>query len=478
MSRPFLFRNMWANVRIYDVTNGQEVRFDIGAIRTKGGYQLMSFQNMTVLENLDSGNKIAVTLAPPSYNDFLRLVNSPFMRRGNTLSVRWGYADSVEQESEWHHSFMVQPSVSFDAESYSVTLNGQGFATYLGFSSTKKVWASEAKPRSVLSIAQEILKKHGLKLIIEAKDASGALEAEKELGIAGKYIITDRGDLVQSGENDIVFLRKLFSSVGFYVWVKRGIEFRVFWGVKPPQVSRIFQVYTPKISNESTAVVFPMWGYSTEQHPYWNAAGVAYDAMGPDSKRDDRLEVIDRNTGRDVNGPKSMGRGYASERTALVGQISGDAVLTGQPGDVKADPETGAKVASDETGGNRAPRFIIGPRTRRDLLPLRAQGIADRSIGEFGVMVEFESLDDPTLHPEQLIETRGIGQFFSSKHNVLEVEHRIGLEVGTMRLKCGRLGEGQSGQVPDMMGKPGNPQKPEAPEDNKTTAQPNSNAGA
>jgi len=475
--KPFLFRNMWANIRILDATNGDEVRFDIGALKSRDGYQLTAFQNMTVLENLSGGNKIAVTLTPPSYQDFLRLINSPFLRLGNTLSVRWGYTDSADQDSDWHHSFMQQPNVQFDVESFSVTLNGDGFATYLGHSSTKKVWASEAKPRSVHSIALELLKKHGLKLVIESKAADNSVEAEAELGKAGKYLTTDRDDIVQSGENDIVFLRKLFTSVGFYVWISKGIEFRVFWGVRPPEVTRVFQVYTPQVLDPG-GIIFPMWGYSAEQHPYWSPPGVVYDAMGADSKRDDRLEVIDRDTSPDDKGPKSMGRGYASERSAIVGQVSGDVVLSGQPGDVKADPETGAKVASDETGGNRAPRFIMAPRSQRDLLPLRAQGIADKAIGDLGVAVEFESLDDPTLRPEQLVETRGIGQFFSSKHNVLEVEHRIGLEFGTMRVKCGRLGSGQSGQVPDLMGDAGNPQKPQAQEDGKATTEPNTDAGA
>jgi hypothetical protein len=430
MPQPFAFRAAWVNIMVYNPETGQTQRFDAGQTRGEGKY-LPYFSSMTVKTGLAHNSEVAVVLCPPRYEDFIDLIESPWVRLYNSLGVRWGYTDDPSHVSPWYWSFMKPPTIGIDVESFSITLNGTGFEFSMMRKGSAKVWASEGGtpgPRSLMDVIKEIVSVYGMPIVLNNGKPFPKIIADA--------LNEPRKSLVQSGVNDWAFIRKSIEPLGLWMFVAKGFEIHILKGNDPEPPSRIFRVYGK--SNPADGI-WPAWGYSTETNAmFLPGRGVAATTFGPNADRTQKVSTVEENVLK-IDWSKVKTKGTLGTIVTDVGSsgitIPRDAKdQSTLPQDIPAHPDAGGAKASVAAAGNESTERMPLSSQQEDGQAI-AFGKSDNNVEKTGQTAEFESIDDPTLLPGDLVRMEMTGKPFEGNHRVQFIEHRIGGgEFGVMHL--------------------------------------------
>lgn len=440
-----LFRGMWAKVAVYCPSNGQTMYFDIGSYNS-GEMAIPFFRSMTVKTGLESGSDVRVELAPPSYQDFIDLIESPWVRLGNTLMVQWGYTDSESFQSPEYFSMMQKPEVTIDQE-FAISLIGRGFDFDVRRRAAQKVWATEDNPKSIVDVVKEIAAKWKMKLLIDGKEPSAAISGLSSQLVA--LLFSPRRALVQSGVNTWGWLKRELGKCACWFWIERGIAMHITTvaNAMPPKSTFVLGG-VPDFENRE----FPMWGFNTDTSAFFVAARApATSIFGPNAPRESEslVRTVKDQTQRifDVPVPQLMMESYMRSWAGMEG--SSLAVYRGRheynptSGELPAAPDAGVSATAD-MGDGEASNYLPFA-SQEELAQLYTQAQTDINVSELGVRIEFDTLDDPTLIPGDKISTKNLGSMFSGTHMVFEIEHTIGSDIGSMRLTCGIWGTHPSG---------------------------------
>jgi hypothetical protein len=383
-----------------------------------GGAMLPYVQDVSISMARNVNQGIDVTLTPP-YDQALSLISkeSEWIRLGNTLAVRWGYADVEGMVTDWHYGFMNQPEVSF-GEDITITIKATALAWHMKKVARCRDWASDS-PMSLDEIAESIAKRYGF-----------TVELGFQSETAENMFYEKRSSFVQGGRTDMQFLMYEAEKCGARMIIQGGkIIFIDASAPLPdkPDVNATFVMYG-KIDMYNN--VLPMTSFATESFGDLFVSqlhGVTFSPHGPNSNPEEDSEIIR------ATGDKSDMNSFTSGNTLALPPEK-DGLPPKGVGDIKTKASIKAVVDEDE-GGQIISLPLSGEDTKEHLSGL-VQGVNEELAEEHGIIVSFSSLAIPNLMPGMFVRLLGIGDYFSGTYLIGEEDVKISSSGAEMECKA------------------------------------------
>ena len=361
---------------------------------------------------------MTIVLSPP-YEEALRVVSkeSEVLRLGNTVAIRWGYADMEGAISDWSYGFMGQPQVSF-GEEITVTVEATGLNWHMDRMSHSRDWASDT-PRSVLDVAVEISERYGL---------------EVEYAVTGsrskELMETERESLVQGGRTDMQFLMFEIERCGGRMILQNQKLFIIDAAAPLPSFPQVNATFGYHAEIDVTNNILPMNSFNTEsmgQLFIRNVQGIRSIMYGPNSDPESDMA----NVGADESSTEN--NSFSSDQTYAGAQEDGNEAK--DMGDVKVKAAIAADHDFDEGGRFYSPP-LNGSESEAFFEGQLAATYGDEA-GEHGIAIKFSSgIGIPNLLPGMYVRIIGVGDYFSTVYMINELSLAITGDGTNMDLEC------------------------------------------
>jgi phage protein D len=358
--------------------------------------------------------EMSVTFSPP-YEKALKMVakDSEWLRLGNTLGIRWGYAD-MGMVTDWFYGFMTQPQISFDAE-ISVTVEATTLAWNTDRVERIRDWASVDEPKSLKTIAETIAARYGLDV-----------EFNFNVPLVEASFNEERSSFVQGGRTDLQFLMMEAERVGArLVSLNQKLIFVDASGPTSGEdkVSATFVMFGD-ISLDSNRL--PLKSFSPNSMGALflsNFQGVNALPYGPNS--DPEEEVARVTAANDDTDPRAFdtgGNAFTSEDTVAIPPKDDGNPPQGIEG---VNVKSTIKVDRDSDEGGRNTCLPLDGQETEDFIKAQLAAISESNAGDHGVSASCSSIAIPNLLPGMYVKVLGVGDYFSGTYMIKELETEI-----------------------------------------------------
>jgi hypothetical protein len=374
------------------------------------------FQQLTVKETISGFSEISVSVTPPTYQEALEFLESPWLLIGNTISVKFGYSSHQAHISPWHHGFMLQPDISF-GDDFAITIKAQSFGWHPSRMQTRAVWSTSDKlakkggiSNTPLMIIYKISQRYNFELNWNDNQPF-SFETEDALNETGLAI-------QQGGLNDWMFLKMLCAKAGCRFFITKGNVMNVMDAgqARDPKTTLEYRGQMDLLNN-----VFPIWSFDSETQALFLPRR-QFDAkyFGPDSKKGTRVKTT-----------------TADATTTTTNNISGqNAAARAKKGPSIRSPDgkktlpTPNEAAVDAGGGMVVP--VFRRRSFRKQFKINLDNSYKWNAENHGVEAKASGPSVPSLLPEDLVKVRGVGKYYSVNYRVHEVIHTYGESFAQM----------------------------------------------
>jgi hypothetical protein len=413
------FRSVFVDGKISNPATGNVIHLHL----MDEGNTLPYLESVSI--NLERGAnlELSMNLAPP-YDKALEMISkdNEWLRLGNTLGLRWGYADVPGAISDWYYGFMQMPEVSFGDE-ISITVPATTLAWNADRVERVRGWASEESPRSFRSVAEEIAQRYGL--VAEF----GELNPSVQLLVDEPQV-----SLIQGGRTDLQFIMEEGEKYGMrMISLNDKLYFVDAEAPLPgfPDVNATFQMYG-KIDIWNN--IFPMTSFSPESmgtlfiKQFQGTNALAY---GPN---DDPTVEKEPSVSTDKAAP---GPSFTSKET-----VANPPEADGKPPSDMGDVKTKATVKVDPNAGEGG-RIMCLPLNGQEtsgFIESFLNGAREGTAEEHGLSVSFGCFAVPNLLPGMFVRLAGIGDYFSGTYML----QKLGLTIdsGGAEMDCEAFGRG------------------------------------
>ncbi len=420
MAEPYDFRSIVMICNVFAPDTGETASFSINAPSGVDAH-LPYLSRMTVKETISGFNEVEISLAPPTYEKALSLLESPWLTIGNTMSVRWGYARHSSHITPWHHTFMLKPNISFGDE-FGITLKGVSFGWMASRFATKQVWSQvdvrkgdTSKPQMMRKeIIEAIAKRYNFTLFWNGKPGFDLEKWPPEI----LDVWTEVKNFIQGGQNDLLYMKYLAADAGCRVIILRGNELHInsVSYYKDPDYRLVYRGQVDLANN-----VFPIDTFDSDSTPlFLPRTGINPQLMNPNSPKS-----------------KLFKKYKANEQTTKDPTYSGDKVPADDPQSPKTKGPDGRylphRQRSPEGG---PPYFPVTP--NKDLLEQKIQNmyrVKNADASDHGISATCSGPDLPMLLPESIVKVDGVGRYFSVMYRVHTVTHTVGSEFARMQVE-------------------------------------------
>jgi len=413
-----MFRSIFVDGKIANPATGKMIE-----LKVIGEEVLPYLQSIEIELGYGANTNISMVLAPP-YDKALELisVDNEWLRLGNTLGLRWGYADTPGAITDWYYGFMQMPQVSF-GEDITISVNATTLAWNADRVGRLRDWCT-TEPRSFKDVADEIAKKYGL--VAKFGDLSDS---------ATKGVEEKVESMVQGGRTDLNFLLMEAERFGLRMIARNQYLYFVS-ASKPvpgkPDVNATFQMYG---MTDIPNAIFPMNSFEPESMGAMfikNMQGVNALTYGPNDDpavKKDPVVVTDAT---------SKEKGFTAKTTVANpptadGKTSKilDAALTAKA-IVKVDPNM------DE--GGRMFTLPLNGAESGDFIESVVSGVNEASADDHGISLSFSSIAVPNLFPGMFVRLEGVGDYFSGTYMLKSVN--ISIDGSGAEMSCEAFGRG------------------------------------
>lgn len=419
---PYDFRASFAVVNITSVDTGKTATFS--AVKgAEADEHLPFFSNMTVKEDISTHGEINVTLTPHSYQDALDLLKSPWMKIGNTVGVRWGYTRHKSHSSAWHYGMLLQPDISF-GDQFSVTVKASSFGFLASRGTTGRVWSSKVAQGGAKFTPFEVIK-----AIAKRYDFEINLNDGETLSRDPKFLLLDKKDTIIQTANDYMFMKHLAIWSGCRLFITRGNTINIIDRKKARKPEHTF-IYRGPFDLEKN--IFPIDTFDSETTAmFLPTRGVAQDYLSPYAKGSTLAQKWNANA--ETAPSAAYSGGQVPKPDPQVGKVSPPNANAKKkdkiPSVSKFDPATGAPeylpvVLRDEPGKGKT-------KALSNELKAVANGIFRQRADYHGVTATVSGPDVPALLPEDMIQMKGVGEYYSVPYRLHAILHTIGEDFAT-----------------------------------------------
>lgn len=388
------------------------------------------------LDNIEIGLKrgastdLKINLSP-TYDQALELMSkdSPWIRIGNTLALRWGYADVPGAISDWYYGYMTMPEPSFGEE---ITLSVSAKTLMWNAERVERVrnWCKDG-PKSFRFLAGEIAKRYGCDAFFANKRPGSTTEIDREVE-----------NFFQGGMTDLQFLVLEAEKLGLRFTIQNGKIYFVDANdpVKDWAYSAIFKMYQKFDVKKNE---FPLLSFSPESMGTMfiqNFQGFSVMAFGPNSDPKKEPEK--------VNSTDAESKSCSSENT--VGPQTAEVKAAGLKDADKKPLNAKASVAVSEDDGEAGRHFCLPTdgTESKDMLKNQVDSLREICASDQGLIVNFSSIAIPNLFPSQIVNIEGVGDYFSTSYMLNEVNIRVDQSGASMDLVA--FGRGFPSVNPDV----------------------------
>lgn len=411
MGNPYDFRATTAIVNIFSVDTGKVATFT--AIKGSAADEhLPFFSQMTVVEDISQAGEIIINLTPPTYQDALDLLKSPWLTIGNTVSVRWGYTPDPNHLSGWHHGMLLQPDISF-GDQFSISIKAQSFGWLPARQQNGQQWSGAgASPMGPLDVIEAIVKRYNF-------------EFNYNDGIAPEPSTLDNltvPRVINQKTNDLVFMKSLALGAGCRLFITHGNKVNLIDGARARKPSVTF-VYRGQIDPANN--VFPIDTFDSETTAmFLPRTAIAARFLNPNDKRTGLFRKWE-----------------ANEATAKNAAISGEDVPKPDGDGPTQKAKDGQKIPrrkqlDPEKGAASYVPIVIRQKQLANRLQSQMNNIFKGKTAEsHGVSATVGGVDVPTVLPEDIAAVKGVGEYHSVNYRVARVEHIVGEAFGVMTAK-------------------------------------------
>ncbi len=398
----YSFTNPIVDGRIWNPSTGESI--DLTLI---GEDKIPYCQGVEIDIGLGGNLDITVHLTP-TYDSAVKLIDeTDWLKYGNTLGVRWGYNDGdASHISDWYYSFMQLPEVNF-GEEITIDLKASGPAWGMSSVESTRVWSTNENPKSLYDIFGIIAQKYGLEVswsleALKQKDYFGEPRAHIQACLTDLQFIERNTRLANPRVDMIIRGNKLIFACNPLGHTTPAAEFHMYGKMNPKEN------------------IFPMTGFSPEQMGslFLPSRTFSSQMFGPNTDPTATVEKVD-----------SMGNESSGEAAGDENNISGDGTLCTPGKEAPPDPDSGLKVDvkqdAEKEAGKMVP-LIIGEKGLKKNVKNVLDSVRQDTAGDYGIIVNFETIGIPTLVPEQIIRLKGVTKFFSTDYRI----HDMGISIG------------------------------------------------
>lgn len=418
----------------------------VASLTLFGGDEQLPYLQQVTLNMARSVNLgMNLILAPP-YQEAIKLISkdSEWLRLGNTIGVRWGYADMEGVMSDWHYGFMTQPQVTF-GEDITISIEATALAWHMNKVSRSRDWASSDSPKSVLAVALEIADRYGMEVVYSVLKPS-----------AKSLLEFERSSIVQGGRTDMQFIMFEIERCGARL-ILQNQKMIIIDAAAPladyPKVNATFGFYSYV---DVTNNILPLMSFNTESMGALfvrHLNGIRSLLYGPNQAPDqDPQGVVASEVTTEENS-------FSSQET-YVPPVEDGAESRGT-GDVKTKASVTVNYDEDEGGSIYTPP-ISGEETQ-EFLSSQVAAMYDDEGNEHGVSATFSSIAIPNLIPGMYVKILGVGDFFSSIYMLNEVSVTISSDGAMM--ECNGFSRGFPALDPELEVLAGQSAKSDEPAD-------------
>ena len=387
------------------------------------GETLPYLESVSISLERGANMDMSMTLAPP-YEKAIELISkdNEWLRLGNTLGLRWGYADVPGAITDWYYGFMQMPDVSFGDE-ISITVPATTLAWNADRISRMKSWASEESPRTFKNVAEEIAKRY--ELIAEFGDLTPRT----------KYLIEfPQTSMVQGGRTDLQFLLQEGERWGVRM-IARNQYLHFVDAAAPlpghPNVNATFKYYG-KIDVWNS--VFPMTGFNPESmgtmflKQFQGTNALAYGPNDDPATKKDPVVATDET---------AENKAFTSQDT-----VANPPETDGRPPQDMEDVKTKATVKVDPSAGEGGKIFCLplNGKETTEFIEGFLSGARENNAEEHGISVNFESFALPNLLPGMFVRLEGIGDYFSGTYMLQKMD--VNIDAGGASMTADAFGRG------------------------------------
>jgi hypothetical protein len=435
------FQSPFVDCRISNPKTGR-----VASLSLFGGDENLPYVSEVRLDmarNVNMG--MSITLSPP-YDEAIKLISkdSEWFRLGNTIAIRWGYADMEGMISDWHYGFMGQPQISF-GEEISIAIEGTALAWHMDRMSRSRDWASTESPRTLLSIAVEIADRYGMEV-----DYAVINDHSKTL------LETKQSSFVQGGRTDMQFLMFEVERCGARMIIQNQ-KLVLIDSVAPvpgyPTVNATFGYYA-KV--DVTKNVLPMTSFSTESMGALfirNLHGIQSIMYGPNSDPEAEAQATS------VTEANSGDNSFSSKNTYTTSDVDGNEAKG--MGDVRVKASIAVNRDIDEGGRCYTPP--LNGEESEAFFENQISGIYGDEAGEHGITAKMTCIAIPNLLPGMYVRVIGVGDYFSSTYIINEASISISSDGASMDGEL--FGRGFQTVDPDLDALAGEASRSEEPAD-------------
>lgn len=414
MGEPFDFRGTVLVCNIFSVDTGKWASFSVqlgqDTIAGQAASEHLPYaSNLTVNEHYSGLGQYSIVLTPPTYEEALRLLTSPWLTIGNTMSIRWGYSKHPSHISPWCHGMMLKPDISF-GDDFSITIKASSFGWAASKVQSGKVWGGVHKTSPQISkkdVIEKLIKNYDFQLVV--KMGTNADTEYKRKGIS----------INQGGLNDWMFIKKLAADCGCRCFITNGNIVNIIDVTEVDNVIPFTFVYRGAFDLEKN--IFPLESFDSDSTAlFLPTTAVAGRFMHPNDKRNKLFKKIE-----------------ANESTSKVPAISDKKVVSPNMKGPKIKGPDGKTIAHtiapDEKG---APQYMpISPGWEPRTVPQQLQNAFNMKTAEsHGISATANAPDVPSLLCGDIVTIKGVGDYFSCPYTVFKIDRSIGKEFAKMAL--------------------------------------------
>lgn len=383
---------------------------------------------LNMARNVNLG--MTITLSPP-YQEAIKLISkdSEWLRLGNTIGMRWGYADMEGVMSDWHYAFMNQPQISF-GEDITISIEATSLAWHMDRVSRSRDWASTESPKSILAVILEIADRYGMDVeyAVLKPSAKSLLEFE-------------RSSLVQGGRTDMQFLMYEVERCGARVIIQNQKIILIDTSApleEYPKVNATFGFYTPI---DVTNNILPMMSFSSESMGALfirNVNGIKSLIYGINSDPGKEQE--------DITADETTTEENSFSSKTTYGPQDTDGNEPKQMGDVKTKSSIKVDPKNDEGGRVYAP--ALSGEESDAFVQQQLAAIYDDQGNEHGIIAKFSCIAIPNLLPGMYVKILGVGDYFSSIYMLNEIQ--LSIDGNGAMMECEGFSRGFPAVDPEL----------------------------
>lgn len=371
-----------------------------------------------IITQRGGAGEINIGIQPPTYRECIEFMDSKWLKIGNTISVKWGYANGMI--SPWHHGFLMKPALSFNEGAMGFTIK----ATCTGHASSKKQsklqWNGPITKKEVLD---KLAKIYNIEVLWNGRYDINRSGIEED---TQKKLFEIKDFIAQGSMNDWFFAKKIASECGFKLWINRGVIWN-FTEISKAQtttksLSAIFRYYA-QLDVENN--VYPLLSFESDSSVLFiPSRGVEATNLGPDGDKEKggKKEIVDAsNTKRQSYSSVAFPWLFPDEdiRSKVKGEKKKPNVLT--------------------KGGHRK-RIVLPSREKN--FPSAVQSAEKIDAEKAGAQATCEVFDLPFLMPGDFVSIEGVGRYFSVTYQVEEITRTFSEgPMASLKLQSSGIGD-------------------------------------